>query len=145
MSLRPRSVLGAATFLALSALAAAAQQAPAPAEKPPAPPVEAAPGPEPLPAPQKRRAAPPSETPAGQMLGLNVFSSEGGRVGDVRAVNLGPDGRIAALHVRTGGFLGFGARTVAIPEGKFARSAEGVRLTLTADEVSSLPEIKDGR
>lgn len=148
MSLKPRAALGAAAVLGLSALAAAAQQAPAPAEKAPAPPAEAAPGPEtsPAPAPQKRRAAPPSETPAGhEMLGLSVFSSDGNRVGDVRAVNLGPDGRIAALHVRTGGFLGFGARIVAIPEGKFARSGQDVRLTFTAAEVSSLPEAKDGR
>jgi sporulation protein YlmC with PRC-barrel domain len=79
------------------------------------------------------------------MLGLSVFASDGGRVGDVRAVNLRPDGRVVALHVGTGGFLGFGGRIVAIPEGKFARSGQGVRLTFTADEVRRLPEVKDGR
>ena len=148
-SLNARAAFAAGAILVLSALAAAAQQAPpTPAEKPSAPPAEAAPRSEgvPAPEPRKRRAAPPSETPAGhEMLGLSVFSSDGGKVGDVRAVNLAPDGRVAALHVRTGGFLGFGARIVAIPEGKFARSGQDVRLTFTADEVRSLPQVKDGR
>ena len=58
------------------------------------------------------------------MVGLSVFSSDGSRVGDVRAVNVGPDGNVAALHIRTGGVLGFGARVVAIPEGRFARSGQ---------------------
>jgi hypothetical protein len=79
------------------------------------------------------------------MLGLSVFSSDGSKVGDVRAVKLGPDGNVAALHVRTGGFLGFGGRTVAIPEGKFARSGPNLRLTFTAEEVNDLPEVKEGR
>lgn len=79
------------------------------------------------------------------MLGLSVFTSDGNRIGDVRAVTMAPDGGIAGLHVRTGGILGFGVRIVAIPEGGFARSGQSVRLTFTADEVSSLPEVKEGR
>jgi PRC-barrel domain len=140
--LKPPGVLGAAALLYLSALAAVAQQAPVPAppDEPAAAPEEAAPG------PPKRRAAPPHEAPAGHdMVGLTVFSSDGSRVGDVRAVNVGPDGNVAALHVRTGGFLGFGARIVAIPEGRFARSGQDVRVTFTAEEVGNLPQVKDGR
>lgn len=139
--LKSQGVLGAAALLCLSALVAVAQQAPAPAppDKPAAAPEEAAPGP-------KRRAAPPHESPAGHdMVGLSVFASDGSRVGDVRAVNVGPDGNVAALHVRIGGFLGFGARIVAIPEGRFARSGQGVRLTFTAEEIGNLPQVKDGR
>jgi hypothetical protein len=141
--LKPHGVLGAAALLCVSVLAAAAQQAaaPAPPEKPASAPDDGA-----GPSPQKRRAARPSETPAGHdMVGLSVFSSDGSRVGDVRAVNEGPDGNVASLHVRTGGFLGFGARIVAIPEGKFARSGQGVRLTFTAEEVGNLPPVKNGR
>lgn len=140
--LKPQGVLGAAALLCLSVLAAAAQTpAPTPPEKPASAPEE-----RPGPSPQKPRAARPSETPAGHdMVGLSVFSSDGSRVGDVRAVNEGPDGNVASLRVRTGGFLGFGARIVAIPEGKFARSGQGVRLTFTAEEVGNLPPVKDGR
>ena len=140
--LKPQGVLAAAALLCLSALVAGAQQTPTPAppEKPAAAPEETAPE------PPKRRAAPPHESPAGHdMVGLTVFSSDGSRVGDVRAVNVGPDGNVAALHVRTGGFLGFGARIVAIPEGRFARNGQGVRVTLTAEEVGNLPQVKDTR
>jgi hypothetical protein len=86
----------------------------------------------------------PSEAPAAQSLvGLNVFSADGTRVGEVRSVATGSKGEIVALHIRTGGFLGFGGRIVAIPEGKFIRSGQSVRLDLDADDVAGLPEVKD--
>src|SRR5262245_34097097 len=132
---------GAAAMVLLAALPAAAQQSPAPTppgEKPPAT------APEPGPGPQRPHAAPPSESPAGHdLVGLSVFSSDGSKIGDVRAVNTGPSGNVAALHVRTGGFLGFGGRVVAIPEGSFAKTGPDIRLTLTADQVSNLPEVKE--
>lgn len=142
---KPQSALGAAAILLLATLSAGAQQTPAPVpptEKPPAAAPEAGPGP----SPQRPHAAPPSEAPAGHdLVGLSVFSSDGSKVGDVRSVNTGPSGNIAALHVRTGGFLGFGGRIVAIPEGSFAKKGPDIRLTLTAEQVSSLPEVKNAK
>jgi hypothetical protein len=142
--LKPQGALGAVAIVFLATLSAAAQQT-SPAEKPPATAAEPGPGP----SPQRPHAAPPSETPAGQaerdLVGLSVFSSDGSRVGDVRAVNTGPSGNIAALHVRTGGFLGFGGRIVAIPEGSFAKKGPDIRLTLTAEQVSGLPAIKEAK
>jgi hypothetical protein len=140
---KPQSALGAAAMLLLATLSAAAQQTPAtpPAESPPA----AAPA-EPGPSPQRPHAAPPSEAPAGHdLVGLSVFSSDGSKVGDVRAVNTGPSGNVAALHIRTGGFLGFGSRVVAIPEGSFARKGPDIRLTLTAEQVGNLPDVKGAK
>jgi hypothetical protein len=58
-------------------------------------------------------------------------------------VSTGPGGDIVSLHVRTGGFLGFGGRIVAIPGGKFIRSGHSIRLDLDSDEVTGLPEVKD--
>jgi hypothetical protein len=78
-------------------------------------------------------------------LGSPVFSSDGSRIGDVTAVDTRPDGSVTALRVRSGGFLGFGARIVAIPEGEFERNGQDIRLTLTAEEVGRLPEVKAGR
>jgi hypothetical protein len=119
-------------ILAVSLVPAAGQQAPAP------------PAQEQAPAPSKPPAVSPSETPAAQnLVGLLVFSSDGTRVGEVRSVNTGPAGDVVALHVRTGGFLGFGGRIVAIPEGKFIRSGQSIRLDLDSDEVTGLPEVKD--
>lgn len=136
-----RSTLCATAFLG-TALGqcdlAAAQQAP-PAEAPPAPRAE--------PPSTKPLAVKPSEAPAatpeGDLVGLDVFSSDGTRVGDVRAVSTGPSGDVVALHIRTGGFLGFGARIVAVPQGRFTRAGRSVRLDLDSGQVSGLPEVKE--
>ncbi len=91
-------LLSAATLLSVYSLGAVAQQAPQPsppAEKPPM---------------AKPEATPPkaSQAPAAHpLIGLTAFSSDGSKVGDVRAVNTAPDGKVT-LHLRTGGFLGFG-------------------------------------
>ena len=79
---------------------------------------------------------------ANPLIGLAVFSSDGSRLGTVQAVNAEPDGKVKAIHIKTGGFLGFGGKMVAIPEGKFTRAGENVQLGLTAEEVSKLPELK---
>lgn len=92
----------------------------------------------------KAPAVKPSEAPAEQsFIGLSVFSADGTRVGDVKSVSTGPSGDVIGLHIRTGGFLGFGGRTVAVPEGRFIRSGQSIRLDLDADQVGALPEVKD--
>ena len=136
-----RSILCATAFLG-AALGlcdlAAAQQAP-PAEVPPAPRAE--------PPSAKPPAVKPSEAPATtaekDLVGLDVFSSDGTRVGDVRAVSTGPSGDVVALHIKTGGFLGFGGRIVAVPQGRFTRAGRSVRLDLDSGQVSELPEVKE--
>jgi sporulation protein YlmC with PRC-barrel domain len=133
-------------------LAASAQQTPnepAPGAAPPDKftPPKAEPGAETSPPAPKPPAINPSEAPAAptarDLVGLSVFSSDGTRVGDVRAVNTDSSGDIVALHVRTGGFLGFGGRIVAIPQGKFIRSGQSIRLDLDSDEVTGLPEVNN--
>jgi len=148
--LKPVRLLGAAALLSVSALAAAAQQTPAPeslppAEKPPMAKPEPAPQTAPTPSPQKP-ATPPSASqakPAHPLMGLTAVSIDGSKIGDVRAVKTTPDGKVTALHVRSGGFLGFGGKIVAIPEGKFVQTGDNIHLMLTSEEVSKLPEVKD--
>lgn len=77
------------------------------------------------------------------LIGLAVFSSDGNKVGMVDSIDAQPDGKITAIHIKTGGFLGFGAKVVTIPEGKFQRVGGLVRIGLTAEEISKLPERKD--
>jgi sporulation protein YlmC with PRC-barrel domain len=43
------------------------------------------------------------------LIGLAVFSSDGNKVGMVDSIDAQPDGKITAIHIKTGGFLGFGA------------------------------------
>ena len=127
-------------------LAASAQtQAPSP-PSPSAPPSAARPDQAPTP-----HAAPPGATgksataprEANPLLRMAVFSSDGSKVGTVQSVSTGPDGSAKSIHIRTGGFLGFGARLVAIPEGRFTRNGNNIQLGMTSDEVSKLPEVKE--
>ena len=123
------------------ATAGAYAQSPAPAPSaPPDQPAAQKPAPPAPQAPDQRKAV---AAPA-SLVGKDAFSSDGSRVGDVRAVKTAPDGRVTALLLRTGSFLGFGGRTVEIPEGRFQPSSQDVRLDMTADEASKLPEAKDG-
>jgi hypothetical protein len=74
--------------------------------------------------------------------GLGVVAADGQRVGEVAAVKAAADGKIEAIHVKTGGMLGFGGRTVAILPGKFTVSGQNVQLSLTSAEVAKLPAIE---
>jgi len=99
----------------------------------------------PTPSPEKPTTLPKSSESksTNPLIGLTAISSDGSKIGDVRAVRAAPDGKATALRVRSGGFLGFGGRIVEIPQGKFTQSGDTVRLSLTAEEVSKLPAVKD--
>jgi hypothetical protein len=73
--------------------------------------------------------------------GLGVVAADGQRIGEVAAVKAGTDGKIEAIHVKTGGLLGFGGRTVSIAPGKFTVAGQNVQLSMTATEVAKLPAI----
>jgi len=77
------------------------------------------------------------------LVGLAVFSSDGSKLGAVHSVALAPDGNVSAIFLKTGGFLGFGGKIVAIPQGKFSRAADTIQVSMTADEVNKLPEAKE--
>jgi sporulation protein YlmC with PRC-barrel domain len=128
-------------------LSAAAQtQAPSPpSPSAPPPPARSEPMPKPPSAVQPGSAGASATAPreANSLVRMAVFSSDGSKVGTVRSVSTGPDGSVKSLHIRTGGFLGFGARLVAIPEGRFTRNGDNIQLGMTADEVSKLPEVKE--
>ena len=129
-------LLGAAALLSVSALAAVAQQSP-PSQPPPA--TEKPPLSKPGTSPGSSQAKPAAHP----LIGLNAISIDGSKVGDVRAVKTSPDGKVTALHIRSGGFLGLGGKMVAVPEGKFVQKGDSIHLSLTAEEVSKLPEVKD--
>src|ERR1700680_3585950 len=82
----------------------------------------AAQSPPPTPPPSNNRIE-PEQNP---LIGFAVFASDGTKFGTVDSVDGEPDGRITAINVRTGGFLGFGTKVVAIPEGKFQRTGSSV-------------------
>jgi hypothetical protein len=149
-TLKPLRMLGAATLLSASALAAMAQTTPPapsspPAEKPPMAKPETAPAPQtaPTPAPQTSPKVTTAPGAAHPMVGRNALTSDGNKAGDVRAVKTAPDGKVTAIQLKVGGFLGFGGKIVEVPDGKFTQKGDTIQLGYTSDELSNLPEIKD--
>jgi hypothetical protein len=86
---------------------------------------------------------PTAATKVNPLVGALVFSSDGTKLGSVRSVKTDADGTTSAIYFRTGGFLGFGGKVVAIPVGKFTRNAAKIDVHMSADEVSKLPAVKD--
>ena len=141
--LKPAALLLAISAIAgVSAVSANAQTSPTspPAATRPetAPMPQTPPAQKPMPRPGDKSAT----VPANPLIGLSVFSSDGSKLGTVQSVATAPDGKATAIHVKTGGFLGLGGKLVAIQDGKFTKSGDRVQLSMTADEVSKLPEYK---
>ncbi|HJZ29845.1 MAG TPA: PRC-barrel domain-containing protein [Hyphomicrobiaceae bacterium] len=148
-------LIGAAAVVSSAAALSAVAQTQAPATTPPATPPAAKP--EPAPTPPSGSAMKPSDSTRSPtttdkqsaapqknpMIGLSVFSSDGSKLGSVQSVDAGPDGKVKAIRLKTGGFLGFGGKLVEIPDGKFTKSGDNVQLGMSADEVSKLPEVKN--
>ena len=147
-TLKPLRILGAATLLSVSALAAMAQSTTAPssppAEKPPMVKPETAPAPQTAPTPAPQTSPKVTTGPAAStMVGRSALSSDGNKIGDVRAVKTAPDGKVTAIQLKVGGFLGFGGKIVEVPDTKFTQKGDTIQLGYTSDELSKLPEVKD--
>jgi len=140
-------LVGAVVVLAGTPWLAASAQTQAPSPPSPSAPAPAA-RPEQAPMPQAASPSTPGKSAtapreANPLIRMAVFSSDGSKVGTVQSVSTGPDGSVKSIHIKTGGFLGFGARLVTIPEGRFPRNGNNVQLGITGDEVSRLPEVKE--
>jgi hypothetical protein len=81
----------------------------------------------------------PSPAISAPQPGMAVFSSDGQIVGTVESIDATQDGRVTAVNIAAGGFLGFGRKLVAIPEGRFGLVGTVVRASLTAEEIGRLP------
>jgi sporulation protein YlmC with PRC-barrel domain len=151
-----------ATAPVLLALTVHAQTAPPfPAEAPPArkaepvpvpspdSPAKAAPDARPV-SPDGAKAADPSTGKAAdagkaELLGLAAVGSDGKKVGEVSAVKTEGDGKVVEIMVKTGGFLGLGGKTVAIPADKFAKTGETIQLAMSSADVGKLPALPGDR
>jgi sporulation protein YlmC with PRC-barrel domain len=133
-------LFGAVTILASTPLLSVGAQTQSPTPPSASPPVGSQPATDVPKTVPTTRPADPAQNP---LIGLAVFSSDGSKLGTVDTIDGGPDGKITAINITTGGFLGFGTKVVAIPQGKFQRVGGIVRLDMTADKVSKLPMVKD--
>src|SRR5436305_110871 len=79
----------------------------------------------------------------------NVYDPSNSKIGDVKDVLLASDGKVSALIVGVGGFLGMGEKDVAVPFDaiKHATRDNKVYLTMdaTKDELKAAPGLKYDR
>jgi sporulation protein YlmC with PRC-barrel domain len=88
-----------------------------------------------------------------RLVGTDIKNQAGDNIGTVDDVVLERDGRVAAVVITTGGVLGIGEKTVALPWDRLDISRDKddpekyrVRTAMTEDELENLPEFdKDAR
>jgi sporulation protein YlmC with PRC-barrel domain len=81
---------------------------------------------------------------ADELQGKNVMTSTGEELGEVEDVVI-EQGQVKAALVDVGGFLGLGAKRVAIPQERLSVQGENVQTTMTQDEIAALPEYEEGQ
>jgi PRC-barrel domain len=134
--------LALAATLGLGAITANAEQTPAAAPAA----AEAIPA-EVAPAAEVAAPAAPSPstlTSSDLRIGAAVFGSDGAKIGEVNRVTSEPSGAVTEIHVTTGGKAGLNAAAVIVPADKIAGAGESVKLSLSAQEVKSLPAVDNG-
>lgn len=82
---------------------------------------------------------------ADALIGADVHDVDGVRVSTVSDLVLNADGQVSHILIDVGGFLGIGARTVAVamPEIEIETAAEGdvsLYLSMTEEQIAELPE-----
>jgi PRC-barrel domain len=157
-----KKIFTAASLAALMAFPAFAQDATALNPASPSAPVEnAAPAAAPVATPDSaipdktanKGAAPDklaglgSEVAASDLLNQKVKNPANETVGDINDLSIGSDGKIAAVIIGVGGFLGMGEKNVSLPYDQltFSRDANGyliVTANITKDSLQSAPEWK---
>ena len=88
-----------------------------------------------------------SEVAASDLLNQKVKNPANETVGDINDLSIGSDGKIAAVIIGVGGFLGMGEKNVSLPYDQltFSRDANGhlvVSVNITKESLQSAPEWK---
>ncbi|MFT3690021.1 PRC-barrel domain-containing protein [Paenirhodobacter sp.] len=83
---------------------------------------------------------------ADELKGKSVIGLDDKKIGDVSDVVMGADASVSQIVVDVGGFLGMGAKPVALTPAQVTLTREGDAITLrvaaTEDELKALPEYK---
>jgi hypothetical protein len=87
-----------------------------------------------------------SEIRASKLIGTTVVNTANETVGDINEVILGKDGKVAAVVLGIGGFLGMGEREVAVDFSSLKLTQDGnktvVTINATKDVLKNAPEWK---
>jgi hypothetical protein len=135
-------LLTTASLVALMALPAIAQDATTPPPAQNAPAVES---PAPAQPADQMSATHSGDISAKALLDESVKNAANESIGDINDVLIGSDGKIAAVIVGVGGFLGMGEKNVALPFDQlvFAKDADDdliVNTTATKESLQAAPE-----
>jgi sporulation protein YlmC with PRC-barrel domain len=80
---------------------------------------------------------------AGNLWNKSVYNAAGQPIGDLKDVLVGPDGKVQALIIGIGGFLGLGERNVAVDysflEKNGAITPSRITLNMTEQDLRSAP------
>ncbi len=83
-----------------------------------------------------------AQTAMTALKGMPVFSADDKNLGQVVEVVKGPDGKVQAVQIQVGRFLGIGDKVVVIDANKIQQLADRLKLRLDSDEVRALPQAK---
>jgi sporulation protein YlmC with PRC-barrel domain len=83
-----------------------------------------------------------TQVDAQKMIGRELLNASDDKIGSIDSVMLGREGKVQAVIVNVGGFLGLGERNVAINWADIRVSQDGKKVTtaLTRDQLKALPE-----
>ena len=98
----------------------------------------------------------PGQWRASKLKGLDVYSDQNQKIGDINELIVDRSGKIVAVVIGVGGFLGLGEHDVAVPFGDLSWSPattgtsgqanqsipERAALRMTKDELKGAPEFK---
>jgi sporulation protein YlmC with PRC-barrel domain len=71
----------------------------------------------------------------------NVYDSADNKIGDVKDVLVTEDGKVSALIVSVGGFLGMGEKDVAVPFSSVMQKMKDGKSYLTLDTTKDVAEV----
>jgi sporulation protein YlmC with PRC-barrel domain len=78
----------------------------------------------------------------GEIVGMDVYGSDGEEIGEVTDVLADSSGEVKGLAIDVGGFLGIGAKTVLLPLDQVQVEADRFTTTMSNAAIEALPEYK---
>jgi sporulation protein YlmC with PRC-barrel domain len=84
----------------------------------------------------------PDQIRANKMIGSNVYDRQNVKVGDVKDIILDRDGRVAAVVVDVGGFLGIGSKYVAVRLNEIKTDNNRLTLDVTKPQLQQMAEYR---
>ena len=79
------------------------------------------------------------------LRGMPVYSSDDKNLGQVVEITRDPDGKVQAIEIAVGRWLGIGDRTITISADEFERLGDRIKLRLGGEEIRAMPEWKGNK